>query len=390
MKKILFVFGTRPEAIKLAPVIKKASEMPDLKTMVCVFRQHREMLDQVLKVFDIKPDFDLKISISDRDLLGQGLNIITRLKTLFFSGIGFLKFFRLLKKEKPDLLVVQGDTSTVFLAAFIAFHFKIKIAHVEAGLRTHDKYAPFPEEINRQLLCRLADIHFAPTEIARDNLLKEGTDANMIFVVGNTVIDALLLAVKNQNEKPQQEENIEYFKNNHGIDFNSQRKIILITAHRRESFGEGFRNICEALKEIAEKRPDVIIVYPVHLNPNVRLPVMSILGGLKNVLLLEPVGYARFVFLMNKSHFILTDSGGIQEEAPSLKKPVLVMRDKTERMESIKAGVSKLVGTDKNKIVKEVVSLLDSSDAYNSMIAEKNSYGDGKAAEKIIDIISKL
>lgn len=386
-QKLLFVFGTRPEAIKLAPVIKEAGKNPNFKVLVCVFRQHREMLDQVLKTFGIRPDFDFGISLSDRDLFGQGLNIFLRVKSIISSGWGFLRFLFLLKRERPDFLLVQGDTSTVFLAAFLAYHFKIRIIHIEAGLRTYDKYAPFPEEMNRQLLCRLADVHFAPTEIARKNLLSEGVPGERIIVTGNTAIDALVSVAKVQEEGSRKEEHLRYFKGRYGVDLDGSQRVVLVTAHRRESFGSGLQHICEALKEIAEKRPDILILYPVHLNPSVQSPVRAMLSGLKNVVLLEPLDYDRFVFLMNRAYCILTDSGGVQEEAPTLKKPVLVMREKTERLESIQAGVSKLVGTDKDRIVEETLLLLDDKKVFDSMTARENPYGDGHASERIIKAI---
>lgn len=387
MKKIMMVFGTRPEAIKLAPIIREIKNNPFLKGVVCVFRQHKEMLDQVLKIFEIKPDYDLKIMLSDKALFGKKINIFRKIKNLAVSGISFLKFLRILKKEKPDVLMVQGDTSTAFLAAFLAYHFKIKIAHIEAGLRTYNKYSPFPEEINRQLISRLADFHFAPTEQAKNNLLKEGISAEKIFLTGNTAIDALFI-IKEKQEKSAAEYENEFLKK-YGIDFNN-KKIILVTAHRRESFGEGLKNIFLAIKEIAQKRSDVEIIYPVHLNPNVYHLAQEMLRGVPNIHLIESLEYDNFVFLMNKSCLILTDSGGIQEEAPSLKKPVLVMRETTERQEGIEAGVSKLVGTSPENIINETLLLLESRDAYNSMATGINPYGDGAAAEKIIQAIVDL
>ena len=414
-KKILIVFGTRPEAIKLAPVIYELKKRTELKTLVCVFRQHKETLDQVLKTFGIKPDFDLPISISDKDLLGGGVGIFKKVKTLLQSGFGFLRFLRLLKREKPDLFIVQGDTSTVFLGGFLAFMFKVPIAHVEAGLRTYDKYAPFPEEMNRQLLGRLADIHFAPTEEAKKNLLKENVPPEKIYVVGNTEIDALLWILERQKD-PKVAEKIEKdLKDNYGLQFDKNKKIILVTAHRRESFGEGLKNICKALKEIAEKRDDVLIVYPAHPNPNVREVVFPMLGGQGNIILTEPISYESFAYLMNKAYLVLTDSGGIQEAAPSLNKPLLVMREKTERQEGVEVGVSKLVGTDKDLIVKSALELLEnkeiypvrnrasafggspkdrgaaiSNGVYNSMINKENPYGDGTASVKIAKILGKI
>jgi UDP-N-acetylglucosamine 2-epimerase (non-hydrolysing) len=381
------VFGTRPEAIKFAPLIKEIKNNPSLKGVICVFRQHKEMLDRVLKIFEIEPDYDLKITISDKALFGGRINIFRKIKNLAVSGISFLKFLRILKKEKPDILMVQGDTSTAFLAAFLAYHFKIKIAHIEAGLRTYDKYSPFPEEMNRQLICRLADFHFAPTEGAKNNLLKEGISAGKIFLTGNTSIDALFMVKEKIGKNIAEYEN--KFSKKYGIDFND-KKIILITAHRRESFGEGLKNIFSAIKEIARKRSDAEIVYPVHLNPNVYHLAQEMLKNIPNIHLIEPLEYDGFVFLMDKSYLILTDSGGIQEEAPSLKKPVLVMRDATERGEGIEIGVSKLVGAKFENIVKETMFLLDNKEIYNSMASGINPYGDGAAAKKIIPAIIDL
>ena len=384
MKKIFIVFGTRPEAIKFAPIIKEIRNNSSLKAVVCVFRQHDKMLDHILKVFDIMPDYDLKIMLSDKALFGRGINILRKIKNLIISGFSFLNFLRILKKEKPDILMVQGDTSTAFLAAFLAFHFKIKIAHIEAGLRTYDKYSPFPEEINRQLISRLADFHFAPTERAQNNLLKEGIAKEKIFLTGNTAIDALFMIKRKQEGGIMGNEN--KFLKKHGIDFRD-KKIILITAHRRESFGEGLKNIFSAIKELAEKRKDIAIIYPVHLNPNVYHLARKTLGGISNVYLIEPLEYDEFVFLMGISYLILTDSGGIQEEAPSLGKPVLVMREHTERQEGIEAGTSKLVGTGPETIINETLNLLDNKNAYNAMIKNYNPYGDGKAAQRIIETI---
>ena len=387
MKKILMVFGTRPEAIKFAPVIKEIQKNPELKGLICVFRQHDKMLDHVLKIFDITPDYDLKIKINDKALFDKGINIFRKIKNLIISGFSFLKFLRILKKEKPDILMVQGDTSTAFLAAFLAYHFKIKIAHIEAGLRTYDKYSPFPEEMNRQLICRLADFHFAPTEWAKNNLLKEGIAEEKIFLTGNTSIDALSMIKEKQIRDIEKYEND--FLKKYGIDFKNKR-IILITAHRRESFGEGLKNIFSAIKEIAQKRNNVEIIYPVHLNPNVYHLAQEILGGISNVHLIEPLEYDEFIFLMGKSYLILTDSGGIQEEAPSLGKPVLAMRNDTERQEGIEAGVSKLVGTNRENIIKETFSLLDDKIKYDKMAKIKNPYGDGKAAQIIVELLYKL
>ncbi|MEK7087234.1 MAG: UDP-N-acetylglucosamine 2-epimerase (non-hydrolyzing), partial [Patescibacteria group bacterium] len=372
---------------KFAPVIKEIQKNPELKGLICVFRQHDKMLDHILKVFNITPDYDLKIMLSDKALFSKGINIFRKIKNLIITGFSFLRFLRILKKERPDILMVQGDTSTAFLAAFLAFHFKIKIAHIEAGLRTHDKYSPFPEEINRQLIGRLADFHFAPTEQAKNNLLKEGIVEEKIFLTGNTAIDALFMIKDKQKENITEYEN--KFLKKYKIDFQN-KKIILITAHRRENFGEGLKNIFSAIKEIAQKRNNVKIIYPVHLNPNVYHLAQKMLCGISNIYLIEPLEYDEFVFLMDKSYLILTDSGGIQEEAPSLRKPVLVMRNTTERQEGIKAGMSKLVGTIPENIINETLLLLDNKDIYNKMASGNNPYGDGAAAEKIIKAIGKI
>ena len=368
--KILFIFGTRPEAIKLAPLIKEFQVSSSFKVKICTTAQHREMLSQVLNFFNINPDYDL--------------NLMKHNQSLFDITIGALKALeRIIDLEEPDLIFVQGDTTTAFTGALAGFYKKIKVAHVEAGLRSFNKYSPFPEEINRVLIGHLADYHFAPTEKAKKNLESEGINKN-IWVVGNTVIDALLLGLEIIKEK---EAYYEFYKIFDFIDFS--KKIILVTGHRRESFGEPFRNICYALKEIAYSFPDVEIVYPVHLNPNVRKPVNEILKGHPRIHLLEPLEYPHLIWLMSKSYLILTDSGGIQEEAPSLGKPVLVMRDVTERIEGVEAGSAKLVGTDKNKIVQEVSKLLKFPDEYQKMANVVNPYGDGKASKRIVDIIIK-
>jgi len=385
MRKILIVFGTRPEAIKLAPVIKEIRECSFLESVVCVFRQHNKMLSQILKIFDIKPDYDLKITLSDESLFSKKVNIFKRIKNLIVSGFSFLKFFQILKKEKPDILVVQGDTSTAFLAAFFAYHFKIKIAHIEAGLRTYDKYHPFPEEMNRQLISRLADWHFVPTIQAKNNLLKEGISEEKIFLTGNTSIDALLMVKEKvlKNEKKYETSFLKKYNINFG-----NKKIILVTVHRRESFGEGLKNIFSAIKEIVQKRDDIEIIYPVHLNPNVYYLAYELLNNIPNLHLIDPLEYDEFVFLMTKSYLILTDSGGIQEEAPSLKKPVLVIRDKTERQEGVEAKVAKIIGRNKEDIVRETLLLLDDDDAYYKMTLGDNLYGDGKAAKRIVEVFS--
>ncbi len=387
MKKILIVFGTRPEAIKLAPLINEIKKTPSLKGIVCVFRQHEEMLNQVLKVFKITPDYDLKITLSDKALFSKNINIFKKAINLINTGFSLIRFLRILKTEKPNLLIIQGDTSTAFLAAFLGFHFKIPIAHIEAGLRTYNKYSPFPEEINRQLISRLADLHFAPTEQSQNNLLKEGIPKDNIVLTGNTAIDALLF-IKNKLEENNLRENYEkIFRDKYKIDLKTNKKIILLTAHRRESFGEGLKNIFSAIKEIVKRREDVIIIYPVHPNPNVQHLAREMLKNSPNIYLIDPVEYDEFIFLMGISYLILTDSGGIQEEAPSLGKPVLVMREHTERQEGIEAGTSKLVGTSSERIINETFNLLDNKNVYNAMIKNYNPYGDGKAVPRIIEAI---
>ncbi len=369
--KILLIFGTRPEAIKLAPLIKEFEKYAEIfETKVCITAQHREMLDQVLKFFKIKPDFDLNIMKPNQSLSELTANMIKEIEPV-------------LQNFRPDLVFVQGDTTTAFVGALSAFYQKVSIAHIEAGLRSFNKYSPFPEEINRVLVGHLADYHFAPTEKAKENLFNENIKKN-VYVVGNTVIDALFLGldiIKKQGEE-------KFYKFFNFLDFS--KKIILVTGHRRESFGKPFENICNALKEIAQKHKDVEIVYPVHLNPNVRKPVFEILKGTENIHLIEPLEYPYLIWLMNKSYLVLTDSGGIQEEAPSLGKPVLVMREVTERTEGIEAGTAKLVGTNREKIAEEVSLLLEDKDEYRKMSKAVNPYGDGKASERIREIIEKV
>lgn len=373
----LTIFGTRPEAIKLAPVVKALERHPgQFRSSVCVTAQHREMLDQVLRIFDIKPDYDLNVMKPKQDLYGVTSEILLKLKDLF-------------SHNKPDLILVQGDTTTTFTASLAAFYEKVKIGQVEAGLRTYDKYKPFPEEINRHLTSVIADFHFAPTEKAKLHLLREGILDKDIFVTGNTVIDALLWILKKQSNPEEQKRMEEYFLKSFGFSAHHQR-LILVTAHRRESFGEGFENICQALKEIALKNQEVQIVYPVHLNPNVREPVYRIIGNVDRIHLIEPLEYEPFVYLMNQSFFILTDSGGIQEEAPSLGKPVLVMREVTERPEAVEAGTARLVGSKKEDIVREAQNLLDHPEEYQRMTNRRNPYGDGKAAERVVHLLSKI
>lgn len=367
--KVLFIFGTRPEAIKMAPLIKEVERSAKLEARVCVTAQHRQMLDQVLRIFDIVPDHDLDIMTNNQSLFDITSRVISRLQEI-------------LALEKPDLVVVQGDTTTTFAGALAAYYTRTKVAHVEAGLRTRNKFAPFPEEINRRLTSVIADIHLPPTEWARDNLLKEGTDASHVYVTGNTVIDALFHVVEQMRKA---EPDFDGLFN--GIDFS--KRLVLITGHRRENFGEGFENICGAISELAAKFPDAEFVYPVHFNPNVRGPVNRILSGIKNVHIIEPLDYEPFVYAMDKSDIILTDSGGVQEEAPSLGKPVLVMRDTTERPEAVKAGTVRLVGTDKKKIVEGVTRLLTDREEYASMSRAHNPYGDGKASGRIVRIFEE-
>jgi len=378
MKKILTVFGTRPEAIKMAPLVKELEKEKVFESKVCVTAQHREMLDQVLEIFDIKPDYDLNIMKPNQDLYDITSNILLGIK-------------KVLDDFKPDLVLVHGDTTTTFATTLASFYKKIAVGHIEAGLRTGNIYSPWPEEANRKLTGVLAKYHFAPTNTAKENLLKEGIKEENIIVTGNTVIDALFLAL----EKIKQDKNLEQEiinKINSKISTHYSlltTNYILITGHRRENFGEGFINICEAIKELAIKYPDFNFVYPVHLNPNVRKPVNEILSDLDNVFLIEPLDYLPFVYLMSKSYLILTDSGGIQEEAPSLGKPVLVMRDTTERPEALEAGTVKLVGTDKEKIIKEVSKLIEEKDEYDKMSTSINPYGDGIASKRIVEFLKE-
>ncbi len=375
-KKVLAVLGTRPEAIKLAPVIRRLQARSSrFTTVVCATAQHRHMLDQVLSIFKISPDYDLNIMKANQDLFDITQKTLKGLK-------------HVLEAVRPDIILVQGDTTTAFIAGLAAFYFKIPVGHVEAGLRTYNKYSPFPEEINRRLLSVLTDYHFAPTEWSRSNLLKEGIPENRIWVTGNTVIDALMEVVRSQKSEVRRSAFREYFRTQYNLELAARnRRLILVTGHRRENFGEGFENICNALRKIAEQRKDVAVVYPVHLNPNVQRPVKKILGKIRNVHLIEPLGYEEFVFLMNSSFLILTDSGGIQEEAPSLGKPVLVMRNTTERPEGIEAGVVKLVGTGEKDIIDGALELLEDKSAYRKMSRSANPYGDGKASKKITDIL---
>jgi len=374
--KVLIVFGTRPEAIKMAPVIKQFELNKDkFDTIVCVTAQHREMLDQVLELFEIDPDYDLDLMTDNQTLPALTSKVL-------------LGITKVIEKERPVLVCVQGDTTTTFVSALAAYYLKIPVAHIEAGLRTQNKYSPFPEEINRRLTSHLADYHFTPTKEAQNNLIKEGIPETSIFVTGNTVIDALKWMIKKQNETSSEEKWKEFFLSQYNISFSNPTKTILVTGHRRESFGEGFKSICTALSILAEDNPAIQIVYPVHLNPNVQKPVYSILGNIRNVSLIPPLDYEPFTYLMNKCYLILTDSGGIQEEAPTLGKPVLVMRDTTERPEGIKAGTAKLVGTDSKTIVSETEKLLYDKVEYEKMAKAINPYGNGNSAKKIVNFIS--
>lgn len=369
-KKVLTVIGTRPEAIKLASVVLELEQRPaSFISRVCLTAQHREMLDQPLALFGIRPDYDLNIMSP-----GQTLAQIT---ARAINGLD-----KVVAKEKPDVLLVQGDTTTAFCGALVGYYHQIKVGHVEAGLRTGQKYAPFPEEINRRLVGQIADLHFAPTEHAKQALLKEGLSEANIFVTGNTVIDALLWARKRvraiQPELPE------------GLSRSlEERRVILVTGHRRESFGEGFENICQAIRKVANAFADIAFVYPVHLNPRVREPVRRILGAHPRIHLIEPLSYAPFVWLMDRAKIVLTDSGGVQEEAPSLGKPVLVMRETTERPEGISAGNALLVGVKKERIALELTRLLQNPKQCAKMAAVNNPYGDGHAALKIVKILAK-
>ena len=375
MKKVLLVFGTRPEAIKMAPLVKAFEQEASIESKVCVTAQHREMLDQVLNVFEIVPEYDLNLMKPGQDLYDITANVLLGMK-------GILGDF------KPDIVLVHGDTTTTSATSLAAFYQKIKVGHVEAGLRTKDIYSPWPEEANRQITGILASYHFAPTTTSRGNLLKEDKDEAAILVTGNTVIDALFLALdKIENNKELKSDIIKNINTQYKLD--DSKKLILVTGHRRENFGQGFINICEALKTLALNNSDIDIVYPVHLNPNVQKPVNKLLSSVSNVHLIAPLQYEAFLYLMSKSYFIITDSGGVQEEAPSLGKPVLVMRDTTERPEALDAGTVKLVGTDSEMIIKEAQKLLDDKLEYERMSKAHNPYGDGKACEKIVKFIKE-
>ncbi len=372
MKKNLIVFGTRPEAIKMAPLVKAFQKNnKDFETRVCVTAQHREMLDQVLDFFDIQPDYDLNLMKPDQNLYTLTADIITELRPI-------------LDEFQPDYVYVHGDTTTTMATSIAGFYSGAKVCHVEAGLRTFNKRSPFPEEINRQITGRISDFHFAPTDQSKQNLLNEAIENDTILVTGNTVIDALMTSIEKVNKIDDEE--ITELKNI----IEGNKKLILVTGHRRENHGQGFINICEALKEIAISNKDVQIIYPVHLNPNVQKPVYEVLSEVNNVHLISPLAYPAFVWLMNQSYLIITDSGGVQEEAPSLGKPVLVMRDTTERPEAVDAGTVILVGTNKDKIIRECQELLTNDAKYRDMSALHNPYGDGKACQRIVEFIKSV
>lgn len=382
MKKIMLVFGTRPEAIKMAPLVKEFQKYPEkFQTIVCVTGQHREMLDQVLRIFEIVPDYDLNIMKQGQDLYDVTARVLTGMRDV-------------LKEVQPNVVLVHGDTTTSTAAALAAFYQQIPVGHVEAGLRTHNIYSPWPEEMNRQITGRIATYHFAPTSLSKQNLLAEGVKEEQIHVTGNTVIDALYMVVDNIKNDKKLDAELKELLQQAGYDVNrlvGGKKLVLITGHRRENFGDGFINMCTAIKDLTKKYPDVDFVYPMHLNPNVRKPIHEVFGddlsNLGNMFFIEPLEYLSFVYLMEKSTIVLTDSGGIQEEAPGLGKPVLVMRDTTERPEALEAGTVKLVGTDYDKIVNEVSALLDNQAYYEKMSKAVNPYGDGLACGRIVKFL---
>lgn len=382
MKRIMLVFGTRPEAIKMAPLVKEFQKYTDtFKTIVCVTGQHREMLDQVLKIFDIKPDYDLNIMKQGQDLYDVTARVLVGMRDV-------------LKEAQPDVVLVHGDTTTSTAAALAAFYQQIPVGHVEAGLRTHNIYSPWPEEMNRQITGRIATYHFSPTPLSCENLLAEGISGEKIVVTGNTVIDALYMVVEKIKSDSALNAELHSLLSVAGYDvsrLDSGRKLVLITGHRRENFGDGFIHMCTAIKDLTTKYPDVDFVYPMHLNPNVRKPIHEVFGEdlshFANMFFIEPLEYLSFVYLMEKSHIVLTDSGGIQEEAPGLGKPVLVMRDTTERPEALASGTVHLVGTDYEKIVNEVSTLLDDAAAYERMSKAVNPYGDGLACGRILNVL---
>lgn len=380
----MLVFGTRPEAIKMVPLVKEFQKYPDeFKTIVCVTGQHREMLDQVLRIFEITPDYDLNIMKQGQDLYDVTARVLTGMRDV-------------LKEVQPDIVLVHGDTTTSTVAALAAFYQQIPVGHVEAGLRTHNIYSPWPEEMNRQITGRIATYHFSPTSLSKQNLLYEGVNESSITVTGNTVIDALYMVVNKIKSDNRLDTELEKTLKQAGYDvtrLSRGKKLVLITGHRRENFGDGFISMCTAIKDLTNKYPEVDFVYPMHLNPNVRKPIHEVFGtnlsNLGNMFFIGPLEYLSFVYLMEKSTIILTDSGGIQEEAPGLGKPVLVMRDTTERPEALEAGTVKLVGTIYGKIVAEVSALLDNKEYYEEMSKAVNPYGDGKACERIVEVLFK-
>jgi len=374
-RKVLFVFGTRPETIKLAPLIQYFKDnSASVTSLVAVTGQHKEMLDQALNLFELEPDFNFSLM--------QPNQTLSSLTALILEETS-----RILSEEKPDLLIVQGDTTTTYASSLAAFYQNIPVAHIEAGLRSHNNFSPYPEEINRKIVGILSTYHFPPTEIAKQNLIEEKIDTEFILTSGNTVIDALNYISNRLENKDKQNFYKSLFSKNYGIIFESDVKTILITGHRRESFGKGFQNICSAIESIATRNPELQIIYPVHLNPNVQRPVFNILNNCKNVFLIEPQEYEAFVFLMNKSYLILTDSGGIQEEAPSLGKPVLVMRENTERLEGLESNTAILVGTNPKQILDVTEQLIQDKSIYEKMSNATNPYGDGKASKYIFDFL---
>ena len=372
----MIVFGTRPEAIKMAPLCHAFKKQDEIETVICVTAQHRQMLDQVLSIFSLVPDIDLNIMQEEQDLFDVTSSIILKMRDT-------------LQSVKPDIVLVHGDTTTTFATSLACFYMGIKVAHVEAGLRTHNIYAPFPEEYNRRSTGIIANYHFAPTELSQKNLCNEGVSTKNILVTGNTVIDALHLVLKKIENDSSISKNI-VLRLNRDLSFDWQtERFVLVTGHRRENFGQGFLDICEAIREVAIKNPEIQFVYPVHLNPNVQNPVKEILMDLGNVWLIDPLDYQDFVYLLKKSYLVLTDSGGIQEEAPSLGKPVLVMRDVTERPEAVTAGTVKLTGASKENIASSIMLLLEDQDLYLKMSLAHNPYGDGNACERIVDFIKE-
>ena len=382
MRKILLVFGTRPEAIKMAPLVKEFQRNRNtFQTIVCVTGQHREMLDQVLELFEINPDYDLNIMKQGQDLYDITTRVLIGMRDI-------------LKEVQPDVVLVHGDTTTSTAAALAAFYQQIPVGHIEAGLRTYDIYSPWPEEMNRQITSRIATYHFAPTALSKNNLLNEGVNGNSIYVTGNTVIDALYWVINRIKSSEDLKQSLSNVIQSNGYEVSrliGGRKMVLITGHRRENFGDGFLSLCKAIKTLAENYPDVDFIYPMHLNPNVRKPIREVFGEylseLRNMFFIEPLEYLSFVYLMEKSTIVLSDSGGIQEEAPGLGKSVLVMRDTTERPEALEAGTVKLVGTDYDKIISEVSALLDNSQYYDKMSKAVNPYGDGLACERIVSCL---